>query len=72
MNKVCRKCNLKGYYQNHYPIIEEKEEKEVKDEYHLQVEDSDYIIESDSNDDAYYYQAICLMLKQLMKNLDIL
>ena len=45
--------------------MNEEKEDEVEEECNLHVEDSDYIIESDSDNDAYYFQAICLMSKQI-------
>ena len=55
MNVVCQKCNLKEHYQSRYPFASEEKEDEVEEECNLHAEDSDYIIESDSDDDVCYF-----------------
>ena len=70
-NIVCRKCNLKEYY-HHCPFISEEKEEEVEEEYNLHAEDSDYIIESNSDDDICYFQAICFMTIQIKNNKELL
>ena len=64
-NIVYCKCNLKGYYHSWYPLIDEEKEEEAKEEYHLHLEESKYIIDLDSEDDVCYFQVIYLMSKQV-------
>ena len=60
---VYRKYNLKGHYQSCCSFMGKEKEEEVKEEYNLHVEDSNYVIDSDSDNDVCYFQAICLMTK---------
>ena len=69
-NVVCCKCKLKGHYQSWCPFIDEVKEEETEEECHLHLDESEYIIISDSEDDMCYFQAICLMLKQV-KHIDL-
>ena len=54
MNVVCQKCNLKGHYQSHYPFVGKEKEEEVKEECNLHIEDSDCIIDSNSNNNVLF------------------
>ena len=56
-NVVCQKCNLKGYYESYCPFArkEKEEEEEVEEECNLHAEDFNYIIDSDSDDNVYYF-----------------
>ena len=68
-NVVCRKYKLKGHYQSRCPFIDERKEEETEEECYLHLGESEYIIDSDSEDDVCYFQAICLMSKQV-KHID--
>ena len=72
MNIACRKCNLKEHYQSRCLFTSEEKEEEVEEECNLHAEDSNYIIESDSDDDMCYFQAICLMIKVIENNKELL
>ena len=54
---MCQKCNLKGYYESYCPFArkEKEEEEEVEEECNLHAEDFNYIIDSDSDDNVYYF-----------------
>ena len=71
-NVVCWKGDLKGHYQSCCPFVSKEKEEEVEEECNMHVEDSDYIIDSDSDDDRCYFQTICLMTKQIENNKELL
>ena len=60
---MCRKRYKKGHCQSHFPFSEEEEE-EVEEEGHFQIEDPVYLIDSDEEDEAHFYQAMFLMSKK--------